>query len=101
MISKKKRIEELEVENTKLNRQIKELIDKNAGLRDMIKSLESDVDGLTTLQSTRPNQCVTGEYCKSCIFSKGYTIRKLSGLSYYYVCGKAQSCPEFVQDKED
>lgn len=94
MISKKKRIEELERENRKL-------YNKNSELTSLISSLEQDIKELTDIKSSMPDRCVAGEYCKVCSFATTYETRGIYGFRTHYICGKGQSCPDFVQVKED
>ena len=91
-ISKKKRIEQLEA-------QIREKDRKIHRLEDLIANHEMKFEAIQRSLDSTPEDCKPGEYCKGCSFRKAYRIfnRRTDVFDTMYVCNKAGSCPNFVQ----
>lgn len=60
--------------------------------------------GMETLEETVPKDCVRGPWCEACEFVKTFYVSHYYGFAQSdvrkaYVCGKGQSCNNFVQKK--
>lgn len=87
----KNRILELERELKDRDTQINKM---DSCLKDYIRAFED----MQTMLDNTPNDCVRGEWCKACEFVKKYDIPSLYTLGYTsYICGKGESCPNFIQ----
>ena len=69
---------------------------ENQMLRDKLESVQHLVD-------TTPVDCTPGKWCRGCEFSKTYHIPKptsygmLGAYDVLYVCGKGETCRNFLQ----
>lgn len=102
----KEKIRELESVIDDLNQEISELNNKITNYKDAVKGLEADIDSITKLKDATPEDCKQGEWCKSCEFAKVYWSRSycsngLWRITSRYLCGKGESCKNFVQCKEE
>ena len=93
-IFNRKRVKELErdLENAKW--------DKNRILSDL-RCLEAKFGALGDFPEAVPEDCVRGPWCKACEFVKTYHYSSYytrhSEMLVAYVCGKGESCKQFVQ----
>ena len=90
--TKRQRIEHLEAQIVKKDREIARLEDLLANHEIRFKKMEK------TMEST-PEDCKPGEYCRACHFGKAYTMydRHFRNIRSVYLCGKGGSCDHFVQ----
>lgn len=96
-IFNRKRIKELEEKlyDTELER------DKYIG---KAAELDAKLREIGRLEESVPTDCVKGPWCEACEFVRTFHYRKYYGHSNYstncmYVCGKGESCKNFVQRK--
>lgn len=81
---------------------IEDLERKNHNLIDENAELKMKFDEMSKLQESIPTDCVRGPWCKACEFVKTYHYVDHYGLGRFntvtaYVCGKGNSCTNFVQ----
>lgn len=95
MMTKRKRIEQLEAQLADKDRKIHRLEDTLARNETKLKSIQN------TLDST-PEDCKLGGYCKACSFSKAYFVfnHRTDDFDVIYLCNKAGSCQNFVQKEK-
>lgn len=101
MFGKKLRIEIEELKHKLLKEQFRnsELAHENDVLTQKLKRADE-------IESTMPENCIRGEWCKACGFSKTLHSRVYEGhgqysLEAFIVCDKGNSCENFVQRKEE
>lgn len=99
-IFNKKALEKLEEEKRKLER-------KNDELIRALADAHTDLEELTKLKDSEPEDCKRGEWCKGCAFVKvAYYCEYIPGIGKTfprtaYMCGKGDSCKQFVQKETD
>lgn len=111
MFGKKRKEREEEIRKLEsviydLNQKISELNGEVTRYKDIVKSLKSDLDSITKLKDATPEDCKQGEWCKACEFVKVYLSRSYFSDGLWrttprYICGKGESCKNFVQCKEE
>ena len=99
-IFNKKALEKLEAENKKLKEEKDALIDKLA-------EVTTKFEVMGELKESEPADCKRGPWCKACEFVKtyhyseyipgGYMRPGFTTLRTAYMCGKGDSCKQFVQ----
>ena len=69
--------------------------------RDVADAYKKVIDIQNTLDKT-PSGCEPGRQCIACEFGKAYYIptRRRGYGDYIYICGKAESCQNFVKNME-
>lgn len=85
---------------TKKDRQIEELKRENDRLRKELDVQTSKFDQILEYKKDTPDDCVEGRWCQACEFVRTfhyYDRMAFGHLSTLYICGKAESCPNFVQ----
>ena len=66
-----------------------------------LKRAYEDIDKLCAINSHTPSDCKTGEWCRACAFVKEYKfVPRYGSVVIKYYCGKAESCNNFVENKE-
>ena len=97
MKTKKQQIKELQaqLEQKEHNNSIlaKDLNAKN----ERIAELEKKLVEYFKLNDATPSDCKRGSWCAACEFAKSIGIRQGFGYTETYMCGKANSCQNFVQ----
>lgn len=95
-IFNKKKIAELEKDNSRKDQKIHRLEDELAVLKIKLSEIQQ-------YANTTPTDCIRGEWCKACEFCKSFYV-----LNYpiyqgntIYICGKGESCKHFVQKERD
>lgn len=89
-----------------LERQVQELERKNHNLIDENAALKMKFDQMAELEESVPSDCVRGPWCQACEFVKTYSYHQHYGLGQWhsvtaYMCGKGESCKNFVQKELD
>lgn len=94
----------------------KALEQKLTNTEEVLNSCYHALEEMSKAQATQPSDCKRGSYCRSCEFGKPYYTynypyknnvyyAELMGgdiKGTYYMCGKGQACPCFVQkEKQD
>lgn len=59
-------------------------------LRDGLKSIEKAID-------STPKDCIRGSWCQACEFGKELTVSGVFRNYTFCVCGKGDSCKNFIQ----
>lgn len=89
-----------------LKQEISDLKEEVTCFKASTESLEKDLDNITKMKDSTPEDCKRGEWCKACEFSRIYFSRVYHGGAVWrscptYMCGKGESCKNFVQRKEE
>ena len=90
MKTKRKQIQELQAQ---LEQKEKVLNTKT----ERIAELEKKLVEYFKLNDATPSDCKRGSWCAACEFAKHIGIRKSFGYVETFMCGKADSCQNFVQ----
>lgn len=97
-----------------LEKELKDALKTNKALEQKLTHIEAERNScyhalkeMSKAQVTQPSDCKRGSYCRACEFGKPYYTYKsnryyaeLMGgdiTGTYYMCGKGQACPCFVQ----
>lgn len=93
--SKNERIKQLEAQLSDKERKI-------ANLEDQIAAYDIKFEDMRKMLACKPEDCVIGEYCQACSFSKHYFIRntRTGDFEQVWLCNKAGSYVHFVQREE-
>ena len=97
MKTKKKQIEELKIQLEQKEYNFRELL-KDINIKNKrIQELEEKLTEYFRLDDATPSDCKRGSWCGACEFGKSIHVAK--GFSYIetFMCGKANSCNNFVQ----
>ena len=97
----KKKIEELNKIIEYKNDEIKRLENRLLRKEERIHTLEIDLEHCKCAISTTPHDCTRGPWCAGCEFVKEVAVSHGGYISYIHLCGKAESCINFVQKKYD
>lgn len=72
--------------------------------RNMAAHLEYRLDGISRVSDNTPEDCKRGHWCAACEFGKVYHYLESYDFSMgiktrnqIYVCGKGESCKNFIQ----
>lgn len=68
---------------------------------EQIHKLEGMIREITVLKDKKPDNCISGSYCKGCEWVKEYTFSTGLYVTKNYICGKGNCCSEFIQKKGD
>lgn len=93
---------ELKLKIEELKRELLKEQCRNSELAHENDLLTQKLSRANEIESTMPNGCVRGEWCKACSFSKTLHARVYDGygrysLEHFIVCDKGNSCENFVQ----
>jgi hypothetical protein len=68
--------------------------------RVILSDLENALERASNIEKTIPEDCKKGPWCKACEFARGFRYREPASMGYItdtvYVCGKGESCQNFV-----
>lgn len=98
----RKRIKSMSQELFLKDKEISSLKRENTDLRDCLSDTENALKNIIAVKETVPEDCIPGEYCRSCEFVKPFRYRNYvyntykSNIQGYY-CGKGESCKNFIQ----
>lgn len=87
---------------TKKDQRIAELERENIRLSNLLDYANDTIRDITRLRDNTQEDCIKGPWCQSCEFVKSYRIYgrrdpNFTSVKLVYICGKAESCPNFVQ----
>lgn len=78
------------------------LMFENKKLEDQIRDLTAKLNKIQQDINTTPEDCIRGMYCGACEFAKTYHVFTDNYCcSVIYVCGKSETCKNFVERKEN
>ena len=84
------------------DKEIARLKGENTDLKNCLDDTENAMKNIISVKKTVPEDCIQGEYCRSCEFVKTFlhynyipNVRK--SIIKGYFCGKGESCKNFIQ----
>ena len=93
----------MDIFNTKrvaeLEKEVRELKDKNEKLEAHLSSTNDHLSYILEQKASTPDGCIPGEYCRACEFVKPYYHHDYYTLIEGFLCGKGESCSNFIQKK--
>lgn len=95
------RIDELEEELNHRNREYLRVLEERDDLLKDRDELRAKLKEVLELKDAIPEDCTPGSYCQACEFAKRFCYYHASPLGSGWleghICGKTQSCPNFIQ----
>lgn len=88
---------------TELETRLAEKTRENDRLRSRLFVLEQQIADMEAVANTTPPDCKRGSWCKACEFVRTYRVTGCySGvIEPVYICGKGESCANFVPKERD
>lgn len=87
--------------NRKLKEEVKRLKKELEKKDKYISLLNAKIEAIEDLETKKPDDCIYGEYCDICGFSKVFHIPNdyhfTTSFDEILVCGKSEVCPNFVK----
>lgn len=106
-ILNRKRVAELEAQLEARLEEVRALEQENNDLRVCLDRATVDLERILNAKQTIPEGCTPGPWCKACGFGKAWASHYHAKSSYWidgydticsgYLCGKGNSCKNFVQ----